>query len=349
MKIFIPSYKDPNPFFDEIVKYSSCSFVHDHYLNYQSQYKIVNIHWPEAIFKWKEPTEQELQELKIEIRKWKKKSVLIYTRHDSRNNVKMTPAYTKLFSLIESNCDAFIHLGLYSKRELQEKYPRAIHIIIPHPLYSNSFSKIEKSEARKMLGIEEEALVIFSAGRIRKISERKLVLKAFKSLDQQKKVLISNFMLSFKVNYQFRGRVKLKRIIHVNAWLSNFLTKKYTPPKYYFNYRFSSIKEFSMMIAASDVVFIPRIEILNSGNVFLGLTYEKIVVGPAIGNIKEYLEEFSMPSFDPYSESSVRKALQQGILMHQDPSFKFKKEALEKYKPEKIASAMDLFFKEVLA
>lgn len=44
-------------------------------------------------------------------------------------------------------------------------------------------------------------------------------------------------------------------------------------------------------MAASDVIFIQRKDILNSGNVPLAFLYHKVVVGPKVGNIGELLSE----------------------------------------------------------
>jgi hypothetical protein len=56
-------------------------------------------------------------------------------------------------------------------------------------------------------------------------------------------------------------------------------------------------------------VLIPRHEALNSGNVFLGFTFGKPVVGPDIGNIGEVLTLTGNPTFDPKCPRTVVDAL----------------------------------------
>lgn len=347
MKIFIPSLKDANPYLDEILKYTKNEFVFDDFRNFKPSYQIVNIQWPESLFGWEEPTSNQLKKLEEEIINWKKFSKLVYTYHDERNHFGMTPNYIKLFELIESNADAFIHLGQLSKSKLQVKYPNAEHCIIVHPLYLNSFTKGNKLEARQKLNIDPNSLVIIAPGRIRSLEERKMLLEAFNTVAKKNKVLISNNMLPFVVKKNFKGRVRLKKYLDINKVLTQRLRNKYLPPKYRFNYGFTKQEEFSVMLSAADIIFIPRINSLNSGNVFLGLSYKKVIVGPEIGNIQEVLEEFNFPVFNPYSNKSIKTAINEGVRKFEMGDLDFPNDILKKYHPEGIAKEMDAFFENL--
>lgn len=99
-------------------------------------------------------------------------------------------------------------------------------------------------------------------------------------------------------------------------------------------------------MSAADLVFIPRIDILNSGNVFLGLTFNKIVVGPAVGNIEEQLKELDLPVFDPKKRKSVIVALNKGIsLSNQHNGYIAGK--LEKYLPNSITKKTDALLSDL--
>ena len=63
-------------------------------------------------------------------------------------------------------------------------------------------------------------------------------------------------------------------------------------------------------LAAADVVFIQRTDILNSGNVPLALSFGRVVTGPASGNIGGLLAETGNPAFDPAAPRSVDIALE---------------------------------------
>src|SRR5690606_12932433 len=140
---------------------------------YQPSYDIVNIHWPEALFDWYEPTPGQLDELEKSVEIWKKNSIIVYTKHDSRRHKGMTSNFERLFKMIEENTDVFIHLGNYSKSLYEKEFPAARHEIVFHPLYTNSYSFYSREEARKDLGIDKDAMVIIAPGNIRHLKERK--------------------------------------------------------------------------------------------------------------------------------------------------------------------------------
>lgn len=345
MKVFLPFKKDLNPYLEEIQKYSQHTFVYGNYNNYTPAFNIVNIHWPEAIFDWFEPTEVQLQELENSIKKWKVNSKIVYTKHDIGRHKGMTSKFTKLFELIEKNSDVFIHLGNYSKEHYKSKYPNASHKIVFHPLYESSFKIYSKSEAREKLNIAKDALVIIAPGSIRTFAERNMILSAFKKLKVVNKVLISTNMRS-EIKYDFRGRVKLKKVFDIRNYLVKRFKEKHRPPEYLFTYEKLINEDLSIKMSAADIVIIPRIDILNSGNLFLGLTFDKIVVGPATGNIEEQLNLFKLPVFDPNSISSVTKALEKGIALC-NSDYVIPVKDLSKFKPENVAKVMDEIFAEL--
>ncbi len=348
MNIFIPAYNDPNPYLDQIVSHSKHHYVFKHYTRYSKKYEVVNVHWPEAIFGWKEPTKKDLDLLEREIQMWKKHSKLIYTRHDARRHEGMTPTYQNLFRIIEENADGFIHLGLVSQKQMQEKFPSAVHSIIFHPLYEKAYRPVEKTIAREKLKIQQNSLVVMASGRIRSKAERDMVLKGFNSLPAKNKVLLSNNMLPFRYNLEFPGRVKLKKLVDVNKLLSRLVVKNYQPPKYLFHYGFSKPEDLAIMMSAADIVFIPRIDILNSGNIYLGLTFRKVVVGPSVENLEEQLKKFNFPLFDPHSAGSVKRALSNGVALARGETFAIDEDLLEELVPAKISSQIDQFFENLV-
>lgn len=344
MKIFLPfnSY-EIHPYIEEIIQYSKHEFHFKSINDYTADFEIINIHWPEAIFDWKEPSENELDSLEKLINFIKRTAVIIYTKHDIERTKGTTPRFNKLYEIIEKNTDVFIHLGKFSKNLYEQKFPNAGHEIIHHPVYEKSFSPIDKSAARNKLGIDNEASVVVAPGNIRSNIERDLVLKSFNALKLENKVLISTNMRN-DTKLDFPGRVRLKRFYDVKKVLKEKFKNKYLAPKYLFNYSPMAAEELSLRISAADVVLVPRVNILNSGLVFLGLSFGKVVVGPATGNISEQLEELNFPVFNPYSLPTVTRALEKGIKLNLKGNFV--KKPLSKYLPINVAFEYDrLFFK----
>jgi len=341
LKVLLPFKKDLNPYLDQIINNSAHAFYYDHYLNFNPTYGVVNIHWPEALFKWKEPTSAELNVLEECINEWKRNAVIIYTKHDFRRNKGTTLNFTRLFELIEINTDVFIHLGEYSKKFYEKKYPKAEHEIVYHPTFENSFEVYPKTAARDLLGIDQKALVVIAPGKIRSFKERNMVLKSFKALKTENKVLISTNMRT-ELRFDFPGRVRLKRYFDVQKYLKKKFIDKYLPPGYFFSYEPLTNEELSLQMSAADVVLVPRIHILNSGIVFLGFTFGKVTVGPAIGNIEEQLKELHLPVFNPNSISSVTEALGKGIKLHLSGEYSGSTPA--KYQPINVAKETDRIF-----
>ena len=341
MKIFFPFKIESSNYFDEIIKHSTHEFVFGNYKSYSIDYNVVNIHWPESIFDWVEPTTEQLLEFGNLIYDWKKHSKIIFTVHNLKPHSKQTSNYIALYQLIEKNSDVFIHLGEYSKNMFLKTYPNAKHVVLRHPLFKHSNKIYNKDDARKILGINKQSLAIIAPGRIRSIAEKKLVLKIFGMVKRKNKVLLSTNMRKETKFIEFPGRYKLKRFVDLNLIYQKFFLKKYNAPEYIFNYGFMDIDDFSLMMSAADIVVVPRIEILNSGIVFLGLTYNKIVVGPNQGNITEHLKLFNYPIFDPKSSKSINQAINQAITLFEKNEFVNDDLVMEQFYPENVAINYD--------
>ena len=65
--------------------------------------------------------------------------------------------------------------------------------------------------------------------------------------------------------------------------------------------------------ASADVVFIPRAEGLNSGNIPMAYIMGKVVLGPDVANTGALLKETGNPRFDPLNPSTLPDALEQAF------------------------------------
>lgn len=310
--------------------------------HFNSSFPIVNIHWPESIFNWEEPSIEELGVLSKEIKKWKKSAVIVYTKHDKGRVKGWTKNFKSLFNIVEENSDAFVHLGEFSRNHYSKKFPDKIHKVIPHPTFNNSFLFASKEKARAELGIDQDSFVVTAPGQIRSKSERKLLLNTFDRLDHPKKILISTNMRN---ELEWELPVRLEKFFKLKSSIKRRFQEKHQPPKFNFSYAPLDNYNFSLRIAAADIVFIPRIDLLNTGNVLLGLTFNKITVGPAIGNIKEQLEEHNLPSFNPNTISSAIEALERGVLLKLEG---YKPIARKKHLAKNVSKAYDDFFKGLI-
>ncbi len=88
-----------------------------------------------------------------------------------------------------------------------------------------------------------------------------------------------------------------------------------------------------------------RIDSLNSGSIYLGLTFKKIIVGPAIGNMKEVLEKTDAYSFNPENIDSLVNALEEALKTDKD-KYQVNLEAMY---PKNIAKKWDELFANLKA
>ena len=64
------------------------------------------------------------------------------------------------------------------------------------------------------------------------------------------------------------------------------------------------------MIRKCNSIVIPRVDSLNSGNVFLCFTFARQVIGPDIGNIGEVLKVTGNPVYVPEKISTLKDAFE---------------------------------------
>lgn len=347
MIVLIPGIQEEreNQFFQEITKFSKNKFVYEkwRFLN-PKKTELILIQWPELIFDWNEPTIQELKELELKVNKWKEHTEIMYLVHNERRHFGMTTNFKRLYQIVENSSNIFIHMGNYSKEVYSKKYPGKKHVLINHPLYSSSFEQINKKKARRILGIPQDRFVLIAPGRIRTSMERDLVFKAFNYLKFDNKSLMVPFMLRKSSSLEFKGRHFLKRFFDVKKFQENRVNNL-MPPKFYFGFQFSTSDYLGIQMSCADAVLIPRLDILNSGNLFLGLTYRKPIVGPAVGNVSEILDYFNLPKFDPENLRSLKKAMNNLIEIRNDKIYS--EDKLRHFSPFDIAKKWDKLLEEI--
>ena len=341
MKVFLPFYKDPNRYLDEIENFFQGEFIYGDYHEYKKDYAIVNIHWPEAIFHGHKPSIDQIEELKKHLAYWKKHSIIIYTRHNEIPHYKQTYVYKALYKLVLNSVDGIIHLGGKSYYDFIKSNLKIKQIVIHHPLYLTFPNNSNKKNARNKMGIAQNKKIILVMGNIRSIEEQKLIIQSFKKIKTPNKLLIvprfpffsnDTFPLFAKRTYRLIQRLYYKT--HNNYLLAS----KFIKP--------NNIQDY---LLASDVIFIPRIKALNSGNAFLGFTFDTIVVGPNIGNISEILKRLNYPVFNPNEIKSIALALEKGIELSETNLAINNHDILyKKYHPKNIANEYYNFYKSFL-
>lgn len=273
-------------------------------------YDIVHIQWPEELFEWKDLDDRLVDRLHRKLDSIKEKGVkIVYTRHNVEPHY--SDVYLKqLYALVEQYSDAIVHLGEFSLKEFRQNHPNVdnIQCVIPHHIYEGVYDEnIPQDEARKKLNIPQDKFVILSFGKFRNKAEILMVLKVFFAFRLKNKFLVAPRILPFEKhpkNYNVINRLisfcgyhvfyPLSRLFNMKLGLESEMVRN---------------TDLSLYFSASDVVFVQRKNILNSGNIPTAFLFKKVVIGPASGNMKEILTETGNPVFDPFDNSSIVKAL----------------------------------------
>lgn len=281
-----------------------------------TRFDIIHFQWPEEVVGWNCNTPETIEKLKQRIEYYRQQGTrFVYTRHNECSHY-VNKIIAQAYILIETSADTIVHLGQYSYNELHAKYPGKQHRIIPHHIYENAYNEnITSLEARRKLNIPENRYVITAFGKFRNREEMKMMLTAYLRSGIRHKYLLAPRLYPFS---RHRQGSLLKQIVTWILWQFVIpIVNKIFHIQGDSNEKIVPNKDLSYYLAASDLIFIQRKRILNSGNVPLAFLFRKTVVGPDCGNVGELLRDSGNPVFDPGKPASIKKALKQAFQLNE--------------------------------
>lgn len=216
---------------------------------------------------------------------------------------------SEVYDYIYSQADAFHHMGIFSCNYLKQKYPNAFHFVAPHPIfYDVDTLGLTQGECKRKYNINKDKVTLISFGAFRDEYEHKLILDLKKTVSDK----LIFWAPKFYTN-SIQNNNKLSKII---VYSFNYL--KYKTSGIKMNFKIINDNEVLSMVNAADILLIQRKDILNSGNLPLGFSAKKIVVGPNVGNVGEILKMTGNPVFDPNDKMSIKNAVEQAVQMFYD-------------------------------
>jgi beta-1,4-mannosyltransferase len=264
------------------------------------KWDIIHIHWPDDLMKGKILTRRTLTALDQKLKSWRKYARIVCTVHDHESYYRKSKLTTLLYNTVFNNCDGFIHMGQASvdifNYTFKNQFASKPFSIIPHGNYISIGSIYGKAKAREKLKIKQDTKVILVIGKLRHNEEFDLMLNSFKCIAKENYHLI--FLGNFYTTRSFLKDLNLKMLVisvfEKLYWRIALLTTPNITAKIGLNHSDTMLD----YLSASDILFIPRKKILNSGNVPLGFTFSKIVMGPNWGNVGELLNLYNNPTFE---------------------------------------------------
>ncbi len=152
-------------------------------------------------------------------------------------------------------------------------------------------------------------MIITAFGKFRNREEIRMVLDAFSALRNKRKFLLAPRMFPFAKHPGQRN--PLKRLLSLAGYYLVPALLRLRNIRAGANGELIDNDELPYYITASDVIFVQRKRILNSGNVPLAFLFRKVVAGPDNGNVGELLRETGNPVFSPDDNAGIVRALEQ--------------------------------------
>ena len=175
-------------------------------------------------------------------------------------------AFTKYFL---KGGDAFVTMCDEVDSDLKKFLPDAKSIILPHPLYTHFGEKMDRSEARRRLGLDERKKTILFFGLIRKYKGLDILLESFNELpDDYQLVIAGEPYGSFEPYQKLIDGCKGKDRIHLF-------------PEYIGD------KDVKLYFSAADVTVLPYRSATQSGISSISYHFEVPMIVTDVGGLKE--------------------------------------------------------------
>jgi hypothetical protein len=291
----------------------------DAFWNREGDFDVVHLHFPEYLTfeieaAYKQGLTDELIAATAErLAWWGQRAKLVITRHVLLpHDAVRDPQWEKMYETVYRHVHGVVHFANASVTEFQERYRNTAfvhglpaHAVVPHHNYASLPNNISRDEARRELGIAADRQVMLVFGGIRNLDERDLILNTFQGLRAPRKLLLVS---------RWKETLANVRWVRLKHWLRD-LQRLYRRlhPQYHFNYSFVEEEDAQSYVNAADVLFIPRLKVLNSGNVTMGMTFGRVVVGPDSWDVGELLRATGNPVFDPERPGTAVEAVEQGL------------------------------------
>lgn len=277
----------------------------EEFWNPSQQYDYIFINWPDYLLGWKKNiSDKELDLIATIILEFKKKNTkIIIIRHDIYPHSDKSSNAIRLYDFFNKESDIILHLGSYSLQDFKTRYfesQEQIHYIIPHILFENFNFSLDRKKLRSDYGLKNDDFFVFVPGNMRNYEEFKAGLKLYNKINKkEKKLHFQKVQTSFFPPTEFSVRC----IVHYLKKL--FL---YRPKNITYGFTYLDTEKISELFTISDLVLIPRLDNLNSGNVTLSAQFQKRFIAIESGNITEwtnYLQQTLIPKNDLYNDQKI--------------------------------------------
>jgi Glycosyltransferase len=177
-----------------------------------------------------------------------------------------------LASLMFKHCHGFIALSENVVEELKLLTKDPQYVLTPHPLYDRFGESMEKSTARKKLGIDKDKKAVLFFGLIRDYKGLDLLIDAMEYLDDDYQLIIAGECYGSFEKYQEQIDIsKAKDYIFVHN-------------------RYISDEEIPAFFSSADALILPYRSATQSGVAALACHYNLPMVSTPVGDFKDSID-----------------------------------------------------------
>jgi beta-1,4-mannosyltransferase len=275
------------------------------------RHEIWHIHWPDLLLRRNVALSAVRVAVFVGLMKWVKMrgTRIVWTIHNLRSHEKAFPRLEHvLWRCLLSNIDAHISLTNAAQRMAVATFPSLAErpgFVVPHGHYRDNFDSVpSRKEARRELGLSDEARTVTFIGMIRPYKNVPALVRTFRQvIDPDARLIVAGEVFDKGLERDLRAacgddpRIALRLGYLSDATVANEMR-------------------------ASNVVVLPYRDVLNSGTALLALSFDAVVLVPRQGSLVE-LGEVVGESWVRFYGADLRTedildALNEGVAMPDD-------------------------------
>jgi glycosyltransferase involved in cell wall biosynthesis len=225
---------------------------------------------------------------------------IVWTAHNLKDHDNRYPLLDRICTnLVVKLAHAIIAHSDLAKSEVASHFNlqnRDKIFVVPHGNYIDFYeNKIERTEARSILGVPDSSICLLFLGSIRPYKGLSELLNAFKQLHADEVQLIiagepSNAVETERIREETSGYNNIK-------FIPNFI------PDY----------QIQVYMNACDAVVFPYKDILTSGALLLAMSFARACIAPRKGCFEEILDDSGAFLYDPDIQAGLAQAIKGAI------------------------------------
>jgi beta-1,4-mannosyltransferase len=245
------------------------------------RYDVAHLHWPDLRLQepdWRKAARRAVKLLVQLLLVRARGAKVVWTAHNHESHERHHPRLERLYWwALTRLLDGHISLSRSAQTDLLERFPvlaRRRGAVVAHGNYRGVYpGATSPTAARRRLGISPGAVVLCFTGRIRAYKNVPALVEAFRALEGDH--------LRLLVTGEAHPERLLGEIERAAAGDPRVLLWPGSVPH----------SELPVVLAASDLLVLPYRAVVNSGSALLGLSYDRPVLAPAMGSLRDLQEQ----------------------------------------------------------